>query len=725
MPKRIRKFAPGRFDSSQAALSWLKLGIHPTPLKRKSKQPKSRKGWNKIRVTKETVAEFFFPGDNIGGLWGEPSGWIVDVDLDWDEAADVAPAFLPETFVYGRRSRPSTHFLYRCEGIHTIKKHHKDLRDGHEDDSEMIVEIRSTGSQSVLPPSIHPDDERYEINHDVPFKTISRKELELRVNQVTSAALLIHYYPSKGGRHDFIHAVAGSLLWSNWPEEEVRKFMEGLFLGLGNGHDDDIDQRRRTLENTIEHYKEGDRIHGWKSLSAWLPGEVIELLKKWLTQEVGRSAEAPLQVNITSAEEKKKTTEFEYLHYRVPGLVGDLADWSAKNSYLKQPMFDVAVGLLCTALASTNKYLVDHWNTPLQPYFLILAPTAAGKDSALDCVYRFARKIGLGEYVFQGFQSYHSMLDKMGQAPNIACWLWDEAARKMKSAGRSSGSPDFQVMTWLLSLYGRANSHSPGIPGRNQAIQSIDHPFLTVMATAQPQQLMEAITDSDLSTGVINRFCLFDAGDILPDPNLERSTIFPSRIEEKVKAIRQLEKPHGEDSFIKVHLADAECWAQFRDFDTEARMNAFKSNTGGDMWGRSNQNALIIAGLVAIGVNPKRPMITEAIAEWAICLVRWSSRAWMDRVEATGSRSIIEKRSKTVERYILEASRYVHRGRSKKVRGLIKRGLMPRGLLTQLTRHITLRDLDDVINHLIISDLVAMGEVEGIEVVWPKTMTVG
>jgi hypothetical protein len=721
MPKRIKKFAPGRFDSSQAALSWLKLGIQPVPLRKRSKQPKGGKGWNKMRVTRETIPEFFQSGDNIGGLWGEPSGWIIDVDLDWEEAADVAPAFLPETFVYGRRSRPSTHFLYRCEGIHTIKKHHKDLRpDADPDGSEMIIEIRSTGSQSALPPSIHPDDERYEINHDVPFHTISRKELLLKTSLVAAAALLIRYYPSKGGRHDYIHAIAGSLLWSNWPEDQVRKFMEGLFLGLGNGRDDDIEQRRRTLGNTIEHYKEGDRIHGWKTLSQWVPGDVIKLLKEWLTKEIGQSEEAPLQVNITKAGDKQTTGELNFLKSRIPGLVGDIAEWSHKVSFLKQPMFDIATGLMCTALATTNKYVVDTWDTPLQPYFLLLAPTAAGKDSAMDCVYRFARRVGLGDYVFQGFQSYHSMLDKLGSAPNLACWLWDEAARKLKAASRSASGPDYSVLTWLLSLYGRANSHSPGIPGRNQAITAIDHPFFTVMATAQPTQLMEAITDSDLSTGLINRFIMFDAGELLPDPNLERATMFPARIEEKVKLIRQVETPTGHDPFIKVRMGSSECWALFRDFDTESRLQAFKGGSG-EMWGRSNQNALIIAGLIAVGVNPKRPIITDDIAEWSIAMVRWSSSCWMNRVEASGSRSQIEKRSKGVERYIMEASRYTHRARSKKMRTLMKRGLMPRGVLTQLTRHITLRDLDDVLNHLVVSDLVAMGEVDGMDVLWSKT----
>jgi hypothetical protein len=710
VPKRIRKFSPGKINSQQIAESWLRLGIQPVPLKAKSKQPKSRKGWNKLLVTRDTIQDFFAPGDNIGGLWGEPSGWIIDVDLDWEEAAEVAPVFLPETFVYGRRSRPSTHYLYRCEGIATFKRR--------SDKHESIVEIRSTGSQSVLPPSIHPDDERYEINHDIPFRTIGRKQLEMQINWIAAAAMLIRNYPEEGGRHDYVHAITGTLLWSNWNEDLVRKFMEGFLIGI-KLREDDIEQRVRTMENTIENYKKGNRIQGWRTLSQWLPGKVIELLKTWLTKGLEQSS-VPLKVNIKGKQKVRPipgSNDIEQI--KVPGLVGDIAEWSSKVSFLKQPLFDLSVGLMCTAIATANKYVIDTWDTPLQPYFMLLAPTAAGKDSALDCVFKFARKTGFGDYVFQGFQSYHSMLDRLGTTPNMACWLWDEAARKLKSSGKSTGSPDYQVMTWLLSLYGRANSYSPGIPGRHQAINSIDHPFFTVLATAQPQQLMEAVTDTDVSTGLINRFVLFDVGEVLPDPNLERSNIFPDRIEEQVKRMKAIEIPSGPDPFIKVRMENTESWAKFRDFDTESRMQAFNGG-GGEMWGRSNQNALIIAGIVAVGINPRRPMITEDIADWAITIARWSSERWGARVEESGSRSHIERRSKTVERYIRDTERYMHRARSGKMKRLIDRGLMPRGLLTQLTRHITLKDLDDVLNHLVISDLIATGEVDGVEVFWPK-----
>jgi hypothetical protein len=708
MPKRTRRFSPGKINSQQIAESWLGLGIQPIPIESKKQRPKGGKGWNKLLVTRETIQHFFEPGDNVGGLWGEPSGWIIDIDLDCDEATEVAPVYLPETFIYGRRSRPSTHYLYRCEGISTTK--------WHDEEKSVIVEIRSTGSQSVLPPSIHPEDERYEINHDVPFKTIGRRELENKINWIAAAALLIRHYPEEGGRHDYVHIVTGTLLWSNWSEANVRTFMKGFFEGV-RSKEDDIEQRIRTMENTIENYQQGNKVQGWRSLSQWLPGPVIESLKRWLTRSLDQST-APLKVSVNK--EKKETTLPDFLFTKIPGLVGDIAEWSSKMSFLKQPVFDLAVGLMCTALATTNKYLIDVHETPLQPYFMLLAPTAGGKDSALDCVFRFAKNVGLGDYIFQGFQSYHSMLDRLGTAPNMACWLWDEAARKLKSSGRSAGSPEYAVMTWLLSLYGRAASASPGVPGRHQAINAIEHPFLTVMATAQPQQLMEAVTETDISTGLLNRFVLFDVGDLFPEANLERSSVFPAKLEEQVKRMKAVELPSGPSPFIRVRMENTETWAKFRDFDTESRENAFHTEGGGEMWGRSNQNAMIIAGIVAVGINPRRPMITEDIANWALELSRWSSQRWSMRVDESGSRTVVERRSKNVERLIRAAARYIHRTRSQKYRKVMERGLMPRGVLTQLTRHLTLKDLDDILNQLTISDLIATGEVDGIEVFWPK-----
>lgn len=708
MSKHSGKSIPSKmFDSRKAALSWLDLGILPVPLHQKSKKPKSGKGWNKLRVEVDTVGNFFEHGDNIGGLWGEPSGWIVDVDLDCAEAIAAADVLLPPTFIYGRRKRPGSHYLYRCEGIATFKRFpHK---------GDMILELRSTGSQSVLPPSIHPDGDRYEINNDEPFKTLSRRELERRCNLVSAAALLAQRYPESGSRHDYIHSVAGSLLWEGWTPETVGEFMTAV-LDAADAREDDRPQRERTVRNTIEHFDKGDRISGWRTLSQWIDGPEMQNVKDW-TAAAKLTEAPPEKSSIVVSDDSGPSADI----LKVPGLVGEIATWTKGRSFTVQPLFDLAVGLMSVALASGNKYVVDGWETPLQPYFMLMAPTASGKESALEAVSTISKKMGIQNNTFQGFQSYHALLDKLTEPPHLACWLWDEAARKLKSTGKSQGGQDYQIVTYLLSLYGKASSSVAGLPGRKAAITGVDHPFLTILAAAQPAQMIEAITDSDLSMGLINRFVLFDAGDELPDTNFERQNVFPSKIEEGLKKFRDVDPPKGEFPFIKIKMSSVETWAMFRDFNERARELSIKGG-GWEMWGRANQNALILAGIVAIGINTKAPIITESIAKWAIAFLDWSSNRWASRVEECSSRSLAEIASKQLEKYIRHASSYASRsyGRPAEME-VLERGLMPRSLLIRLCRHLRGRDFEDAIDQLIASDIAVCGDVEGIEAYWIRT----
>lgn len=712
--KRANGTVPSRkLDSASVAKSWLELGIQPVPIQSRSKKPKDGKGWNKLKVTDETIQHFFKKGDNVGGLWGKPSGWVIDVDLDWDEASLAAPRLLPETFIYGRRSRPSSHYLYRVEG--SVGTKYYDSGQGDNAKRTVISEIRATGAQSVLPPSIHPDNERYEINHDATIKTLTKKNLERIVSQVSAAALLARYYPHKGGRHDYIHTITGALLWEGWAEDKVRTFCRAV-LDAVDKKENDREQRERTIENTIVHFREGDRIAGWTTLSQWIHGRDLGLIKGWLKTSKHYDV---VQTGFRPKILLKDKEDLEFLT-TAPGMVGEIALWAGKRAYLRQPVFDISVGLMCVALLSLNRYSVEGWDTPLQPYFMLLAPTSGGKESALESVYQFSRKLGISEYVFQGFQSYHSMLDKLGNPPNVAVWLWDEAARKMRSANRSQGGQDYSIMTWLLSLYGRASSSSPGLPGRKNAINAIDHPFFLVMAGSQPAQMLEAITDSDVAQGLVNRFVLFDSGDRIPEANLTRSNIFPAKFDEFFKSLKTMSNGTGEHSFRKIKFEDTETWNMFRDFDYESRTNAFQ-NDGSGVWGRANQNALILAGIVAVGVNPKNPKITESIATWSLKFIRWSTDRWRVRVEESSSRTIVEQRSKSVEKYIRHAREFAHRARTdKKAREIMTDGMMPRSMLTRLCRHLTSRDLEDVIQQLTVADIVACGEVKDVEVFWAK-----
>ncbi|MCX6851379.1 MAG: bifunctional DNA primase/polymerase, partial [Verrucomicrobia bacterium] len=113
-------------------------------------------GWQELRLTDEDLPRHFNGNGNLGLLLGEPSGWLVDVDLDCEEAVALAPEFLPPTGAKsGRPGKLASHWWYVCEGAKT-RKHQDPVS------KKMIVELRSTGAQTVVGPSIHPSGEPYD-----------------------------------------------------------------------------------------------------------------------------------------------------------------------------------------------------------------------------------------------------------------------------------------------------------------------------------------------------------------------------------------------------------------------------------------------------------------------------------------------------------------------------------------------------------------------------------
>lgn len=692
-----------KLDSQKVALSWLELGIQPVPLKPRSKQPKAKKKWNKVHVTKETIPEHFSKGDNVGGLWGLPSGWIIDIDLDWDESVSLAPHFLPDTFIYGTGTRPCSHYLYRCLDIPSSKRRVPG--------ESVMIEVRSTGSQSVLPPSIHPETRRrYEINLDLKFKEITPKKLNSLLNDLACASVLLRHYPESGARHDYIHAMTGAFLHAGWKTSRVQRLVFAV-IEEANERDKDRKQRERTVKNTIDHFKQGNKIAGWPTLAEHLSSSIVQALRKWASDAIPAS----VIKEGSSEDDEIKIHPFtippmppELL--QVPGLVGDIREWCSRQAYLQQPALDLAAALMCVALTSMNKFVIDQWDTPLQPYFMILAPTSAGKGAALRSVAKFARHVNLHTHVYEGFQSFFALFDTLAEAPHLACWLWDEAARHLSSA-RSTGSADYSTLSHIINLYGRAQDDVMGQPGRRQSIPALDNPFLTVFAAAQPDALIESLSVSALNTGFVNRIVLFDSGDDVPPVNANRDKMFPSALKKKAIALRESEMRGGDP--IRVRFNDTKTYSLFQSFDEFSRhqSNLISGSGENELWGRANQNALIIAGVVAIGIDSRRPKITQEIANWSIKLVRWSITCWIARIGLNVSRSAHERASKLIERYLREVRKYPHRTRPGEVkfRQLMSRGLMPAQMLVRLCRQYNKREIDGIVEQLIDAELVGKG----------------
>ncbi len=136
-----------------AAIDYCDKGYSVIHVDYGSKNP-NRPKWPKERNDRRNVERLFSTqANNIGVLTGEPSGGLIDIDLDHPAAIAAADQFLPPTpAVFGRPGKPRSHRIYRCTEAPKTRQHKARCGD-------MIVELRSTGAQTIFPPSAHESGE--------------------------------------------------------------------------------------------------------------------------------------------------------------------------------------------------------------------------------------------------------------------------------------------------------------------------------------------------------------------------------------------------------------------------------------------------------------------------------------------------------------------------------------------------------------------------------------
>ncbi len=250
------------------ALKYHTDGYTVIPIPYGNKAPIIR-GWPE-RTTEDFDETEYANQTNIGIVLGDASGGLVDIDLDCEEALAIADRFLPDTrMIFGRTSKPKSHWIYRVEKCVNSKKYEYE---------GTLVEYRANGSQTVFPPSQHPDSENIRFDVEEQPSAISNEALLSAVGKLAAACLLAKYWHEKQ-RHQPALALAGSLLNAGWTEEETKHFIESVCIAAG---DDDISDRMKAVETTYQNKQEGKPITGTPKLAEMLDNKVVSKVREWL-----------------------------------------------------------------------------------------------------------------------------------------------------------------------------------------------------------------------------------------------------------------------------------------------------------------------------------------------------------------------------------------------------------------------------------------------------------
>jgi len=268
----------------EAAIHCFEQGWSPVPIVKGKKRP-AVEDWPNTRYKTKNEIEAAFEDSNLGVILGDASNGLIDIDLDSDEAISLADGFLPVTrMIHGRKTSPRSHYWYRIEGWSVSTEAFKDpLLVKTDPGRATLVEIRGTGGQTLLPPSVHPSGEKYTwFNGWHAPAVVSYKEINKQVRWLAAAALLSRYWPAAGNRHEAAMCLAGGLL--KLGDDELASDAEAFVasVALVGGDEEGLD-RQVDVASTRSLLEKGRKVKGWPSLAKIIDPKVVKQVVQWLS----------------------------------------------------------------------------------------------------------------------------------------------------------------------------------------------------------------------------------------------------------------------------------------------------------------------------------------------------------------------------------------------------------------------------------------------------------
>ena len=186
--------------------------------------------WQKQVITLENVHEHFHDPMNVGVQLGVNG--LVDNDLDCEEAVALAEYFLPPTSaIFGRASKPKSHWLHHCEDLPVdIKKATLQTKD---DKGSMIVELRigagGKGAQTIFPAlctqMVKSSPGTMSLVSRVMLASTSWRQTQ---KKLACAALLLRHWPAKRHRHETAFTVGAFLARAGWERDDVANIIHAV-----------------------------------------------------------------------------------------------------------------------------------------------------------------------------------------------------------------------------------------------------------------------------------------------------------------------------------------------------------------------------------------------------------------------------------------------------------------------------------------------------------------
>jgi hypothetical protein len=351
-----------------------------------------------------------------------------------------------------------------------------------------------------------------------------------------------------------------------------------------------------------------------------------------------------------------------------PGLVGEVAQYIYSSAV--RPVREVALTAAIGFVAGIAGRCFNISSTGLNQYLLLVARTGTGKEDGPKGVERLLAALRprvpmVDDFIGPGaFASGQALIRVLDGKPSFVSILGEFGKTMRQLNDPRAPAPTVMLKKVLLDLYAKSGWNNvlrnTAYSDHEKNTKTVYAPNVSFFGDTTPEDFYDNLSTGDISDGLIPRLHIVEYKGGRPKRNKNNGhppdNALAKRLEDLVAQSLTMQNNNAN---YPVQL-DAGGLATLDAFDIECdeRMSDDASNISLQLWNRAHLKALKLSALLAVGVNPDAPVITQDLADWAIAFTVRATKSILQRFDANdvGSgdgRLIAEVKRMTIEYFAL------------------------------------------------------------------------
>ncbi len=428
--------------------------------------------------------------------------------------------------------------------------------------------------------------------------------------------------------------------------------------------------------------------------------------REYAQQNKSATFENDIHLSDEDEQPEKYQEEIFTLEYP-PGLVGEIAGYIFQSSRMPIKSFAIAGALTAISHLNKNYSYVSKSDTALNLYQCLIGETGRGKEDPRKAIKRLVDAAsntwaGKDSRIHESIASGAALLRSLEEYRHSLI-LIDEFGIYLQNALSDKGSThqkDF--IKDLMTLYGLGRSFFAGksYADKKQNIGRIDKPYINLIGTTTPHELLDGITPKMIDNGFLNRIIFIRADNENPinrEPNIQINADLKQKFMElqgyntSATRLNQLDYENGAHDLLIQLVESLDEKGQFA-----------------NLWGRTEEQTIRVAGLLAIGDGR---VIKREHVIWAWNYVNGSIKAFARKLDKDLAENPFQKQAAKALDLIKDVRNY---SSDKQFGSYCQRGLMPRGKLTKLLK-MKSKEVEEIIIYLIETRQISHCDVGGVK----------